>query len=226
MKLFNLFRKKQKLEEKTNKTSDDFLIEKIELTPNAFHDVSKKQYMKEVQDYFDLEKYGFGISEDQKIKVFVGDINSEKEINFSDHLLVVGNVKSKWVNLTSENYRDSGGSLFVTGNIESDYFSNDFEKFVMLNGSLIVEKIINTEFENSFLYVKKDLVTEYFHGIDIEAEVLGNVKMNYGWGCCLSNEKKIFPKNDLNTSMKFLGIDENCNSEIMNKIIKNRIVEG
>ncbi|WP_291720688.1 hypothetical protein [Bernardetia sp.] len=195
-------------------------LEKIELLPNVFNEVSERQFFEEVNKYFDLQKYGVGAYNDEKLEIFIGDLYSSSEINLAQNVLVVGNIRAKWINLTSEKIIDSGGYLFVTGNLDCDYFSNDFNKFVFVNGSLIVKKILNTEFEDSCLVVGKDLVTEYFHGIDIWAEVGGSIDINYGWGYCRDFDgKNVFPKNDIMTSLEFLGIDKDFGTEQMNELI-------
>ncbi|MCD8423659.1 hypothetical protein [Tenacibaculum finnmarkense] len=225
MRIFDLFKRKKK---------DIFIdkeveIQKTELIPNTFNTVSKKQFQDKLVKYFDLKKYGFGISPDEKTHIFYGDINNTNEIDFEGHILIIGNLKTNWVNLTSSDFswRDSGGSLFVTGNIQADYLSNDFNRFVMINGSLIIKKIINVEFEDSSLVVNGDLITEYYHGIDIPAEVQGKIEINYGWGYCNDkNSKTILPKNNIENSLKFLNVDKNCNSEQVNGIIKKRITNA
>ncbi|QCE42744.1 hypothetical protein [Psychroserpens sp. NJDZ02] len=222
MRIFDLFKRK----EKDTFIEKEVEIQKIELVPNTFNTVSEKQFQDELVKYFNLEKYGFGISPDERIQVFYGDINNTNEIDFEGHILIIGNLKTNWVNLTSSDFslRDSGGSLFVTGNIQADYLSNDFNRFVMINGDLIIRKIINVEFEDSYLVVNGDLITEYYHGIDIPAEVQGEIKLNYGWGYCNDkNSKTVLPKNDIDNSLKFLNVDKSCDSEQINGIIKKRI---
>ncbi|MCG8237387.1 hypothetical protein [Tenacibaculum finnmarkense] len=224
MKIFNFFKNKKVVAKKGDITKKKN-IEKKELTPDYFHIVSEEQFKEELTKYFDIEKYGFGISPDENIKIYIGDIEEQKEIDFEGHILIIGNLKKQWINLTisDSSIFDGGGSLFLTGNIESDYFSNDYGRFVMIGGSLLVTKIINTEFENSSLIVNRDLTTEYFHGIDIWAEVKGNIKIDYGWGHC--NDKSnmvVLPDNDIETSLLFLNLDNNCNSEKINGLIKKR----
>lgn len=219
MSFLNFFKKKKEIADTTVRT-----IKKVELIPNTFTTVSKGQYEEEIKKHFDLEKYGFGLEENQKIQIHLGDLTSKfDELNKSEHLLVIGNINTKWVNLTKDNYYDSGGSLFVTGDILTDYFSGDFGKFILINGSLTARKILNIEFEDSLLDVGGDLTTEYFHGIDIWAEVKGRIEIEYGDGYCMNAEgKSIMPKNDLEASLKFLKINKNDrNSTKINEIIKN-----
>jgi len=219
MGFLNFFKKKKKTTPPVIRT-----IKKVVLIPNTFTTVSKGQYEEEIKKYFDLEKYGFGLEENQKIQIYLGDlINNFGELNKSEHLLVIGNINTEWVNLTKNNYNDSGGSLFVTGNILADYFSGDFGKFILINGSLTARKILNIEFQNSLLDIGGDLTTEYFHGIDIWAEVGGRIKIEYGDGYCINAEgKPILPKNDIETSLDFLKINEHDrDSTKINEIIKN-----
>ncbi|WP_338762309.1 hypothetical protein WAF17_17350 [Bernardetia sp. ABR2-2B] len=215
MKLFNWFKDKQKQDTEEEKT-----VDKIELLPNILHTVSKEQFVEEINKYFDLKQYGIGVSDNEKTQIFVGDLDNSIEINSSQNLLVIGNIKSEWVNLTSKEYSESEGSLYVTQNVDC----NDFGKFLLINGSLLVKEIINTEFENSCLIVNADLCAKYFHRIDIWADVKGNIRMNYGWGYCKNNKgESITPKNDITTSLNFLGVDEGCDSFAINEIIVGRV---
>ena len=93
----------------------------------------------------------------------------------------------------------------------------------MINGALIVNKTINTEFEDSTLIVNGNLTTQYFHGIDIWANMQGNIDIDYGWGHCNNKENKaVFPKNDLETSLLFLNCNRECDSEKINGLIKQQ----
>lgn len=206
--------------------TDQSPVINIELVLNQFNKVTKEQFEQEVQKYFNLETFGSLVSESATPKIFIGDVDSSglQEVNQSDHLLIVGNIKGDWVNLASKIDSQSQGSLFVTGNVELDYFSSDFGKVIMINGSLLVKSILNTEFEDACLIVNKDLITEYFHGIDIWGDVKGYAKMDYGWGYCLDSEGKVvLPKNDFETSLAFLEIDESCDSKIIDQIIQEKV---
>ena len=229
MGIFDLFKRSKKVKVNDVPIEKEIEFEKVELIPNTFLTVSKQQFKEELSNYFNLEKYGFGIATNEKIRIYKGDIFDINEIDFDGHILIIGNIKTRWVNLKSSNYpiQDGGGSLFVTGNIEADYFSNDFNKLVIINGSLIASKILNTEFEDSCLVINGNLKTEYYHGIDIEAEVNGNIEIDYGWGSCTNKDSKaILPKNDIDTSLNFLNVDKDCNSESINEIIKMRVANA
>ncbi len=219
MKLFDFFKKKKQVQ---NIKEEPKIIEDVELTPNKFHIVSKYQFTKELEKRFDLEQYSFGMSNDEKAGIYIGDINDhiDFDFNFNGNLLIVGNITKKSINLTDS----EGGFLFITGNVIGDYFSNGYSKLVMINGSLTINKILNTEFENSCLVVKKNLTTEYFHGIDIWADVKGKIDIDYGWGYCNDKNNNIIqPKNNLDKSLKFLNVTEDCDCEIINGIIINQI---
>ncbi len=219
MKLFDFFKKKKRVQ---NVKEELKIIEDVKLTPNEFHIVSKHQFTKELEKRFDLEQYCFGMSNDEKAGIYVGNIddNIDFDFNFNGHLLIVGNIMKQWINLTESN----GGFLFITGNVIGDYFSNGYSKLVIINGSLTIKKILNTEFEDSCLVIKKNLTTEYFHGIDIGADVRGKIDIDYGWGYCNDKNNNIIePKNNLEKSLNFLNVTKDCDCETINEIIINQI---
>ncbi|PHS31848.1 MAG: hypothetical protein COA95_05010 [Methylophaga sp.] len=194
-----------------------------EIKENIFIAATRKQFVDELSKFSFLSNYKAWVDEtydewdENEFQIYVGDVKSDEIIKFDAlNLLVIGNIQSNWLS-TVNNYEigyDEGGSLFVAGDIDCNYFSNHYGKLIVIEGSLKASKILNNAFQDSTLIVKNNLVTEYFVGLDIWAEVGGVAEMTYGDGYCLpigytdAMDQSIKPKYSESDSHKFLKIED------------------
>lgn len=210
---------------------------------NKFISVSRNQFIEELSKLTFLDNYQTSVgqaydeTDENEFQIYIGDIENDKTLTFDAlNLLVIGNIKAKWLNTTNNDELgyDEGGSLFVTGSVDCEYFSSHYGKLIVIGKSINVNKILNNAFQDSALIVQNDLTTEYFNGIDIWAEVGGKVNMKYGEGYCLpigytdAVKQWIKPIYNEQQSLDFLGINENdedfgaYTEYLVNKIIKKR----
>ena len=210
---------------------------------NEFISVSREIFIKELSKHPFLDNYKTWVDEtydetDQnEFQIYFGDIENNENLSFyALNLLVIGNIKTKWLNAKNneELGYDEGGSLFITGTIDCDYFSTHYGKLIVIGESIIAVKILNNAFQDSALIIQNNLTTEYFNGIDIWAEVGGKATMTYGDGYCLpigytdAVKQWIKPLNDERKSLNFLEIDYNDEEygayaeTVVNNVIENR----
>ncbi len=206
---------------------------------NQFISVSRNQFIEELAKFPFLAHYKDWINEtydesdETEFQVYIGDINNNNTQKFDAlNLLVIGNITAKWLSAeNNDELYDEGGSLFVTGNIDSEYFSNHYGKLVVIGKSMKVSKILNNAFQDSTLIIQENLSAEYFNGIDIWAEVGGNIVMKYGEGYCLplgytnALNQQIKPAHNRQESLAFLGVSnaDEVDSEILiYKIMKEK----
>jgi len=240
MKIWNLFKREKKVEKQQQITlkENNYLLENInkKITPNTFTSVSRRQFIQTLSKHnFEPEQW-FGSAEyahnPDEFQIFAGDIEKEGELRFGAmNLLVIGSISTTWLNTINET--SEGGSLFVTNAVECDFFSNYYGKLTVIGGNLHAKKIINNEFYDAALVVKKNLKTEYFHGVDIWAEVGGSITMSYGNGYCLPigydnpSKQHIKPQYDKAVSKAFLGVNddtqENINALILSKLTNYKL---
>jgi hypothetical protein len=136
--------------------------------------------------------------------------------NFSPpgfHTLIIGNLIVN--GLVDLHYRDAdeGGSFVIIGNVSCNAFANDYSKGTIIDGDLNARDFIVNAYEDSGLWVTKNLKTKFFFGKDVWAEVGGHVDMEYGDGYCLpigytnASEEAIRPRHDVETSLQLLDMD-------------------
>ena len=246
MRKFNLFKRTKappkkepkkkepkKREGVTKEIIDDLFNEPItKATPNTFMNVSRKRFVEELaklgfepEQWFGTVDYAHASDEFQ---IFVGDIEQKGTLRFKAmNLLVMGSISTEWLDAANE--IGEGGTLFVANQVICDFFSNYYGKLVVVGGDLHANKMINNEFYDAALVVKKNLKTAYFHGVDIWAEVGGNIEMTYGNGYCLPigyddpGKQHVKPQHDYRASKEFLGIKDDDN-ESLNVWIESKLV--
>jgi len=235
MKIWKIF-KREKNSEKQPKVLDEENSQLYqgpieEITPHTFTAVSRRQFIQALSKHNFAPEQWFGSAEythtPDEFQIFVGNIEKEAELRFTAmNLLVIGSIHTTWLNTINE--ASEGGALFVTNEVVCDYFSNHYGKLTVIGSDLRAKKIINNEFYDAALVVKKNLKTEYFHGVDMWAEVGGTIEMMYGNGYCLPigydnpSKQHVKPHHDQAISKAFLGVDddtqENINALIASKL--------
>ncbi|MCU0438234.1 MAG: hypothetical protein MUC49_09970 [Raineya sp.] len=89
-----------------------------------------------------------------------------------------------------ENYED-WGYMMIIGNVTCDNFSNIFQNQIMIEGNLIVNNTLLNNFAGSSLIVYGNLKATLFYGLDIWAEVSGQVEVDYCYGTILTTKSTI-----------------------------------
>jgi hypothetical protein len=112
---------------------------------------------------------------------------------------------------------ESGGLFVVFGNVTCNILASDFNKAAIIDGDLSARDLIVNNFDDSGLWVTRNLKTKFFYGLDIWAEVGGTAEMHYGDGFCLpigwndeglrtnAARHAIKPRHDVGTSMRLLN---------------------
>lgn len=80
---------------------------------------------------------------------------------------------------------DEGGGLIVVGHVRCRAFAGHYGKITLIDGDLRADEIVLNAYQVSALTVMGDLVTRFFYGRDLWAEVGGRVAMKAGEGYCL-----------------------------------------
>ena len=130
--------------------------------------------------------------------IYHGDLISEGAIEFGvTNVIVMGKVKAKVLSLSNEKSGlDEGGSFFAYGDVECDYFENHYGKMTVIAGSLTVHKILNADYDDSVLFIHKDVTAEYFHCPMVWINAKGKAKFTYGEGSCLPLVDEIYDDHD------------------------------
>jgi hypothetical protein len=90
---------------------------------------------------------------------------------------------------------DSWGDLLIFGNVTCENFSSSDYHHIMILGDLMVEKVLLNSFMKSALTVYGNLKARYFHGLDIWANVGGQVEIEHCNGTIFSTENLFeYPK--------------------------------
>lgn len=190
---------------------------------NKFIPVSRDTFIEELSKHPFLNNYKTWVHEtydgtdENEFQIYIGDIENSEILTFDAlNIIVVGNIKTKWLNAVN-NYDlgyDEGGSLFITGTVECDYFSNHYGKLIILNDSLLVNRILDNAFSDSTLIIRYNLTAEYFNGLEMWAETGSFIDIQYGDGFCLplgytnAKDQAIRPTHSEKESHKFLGIQD------------------
>jgi len=204
---------------------------------NAFISLTREQFITELLKFPFLKDYKSSVPatddelDEEEFQIYIGDIESDEVLRFNAcNLLVVGNIKAKWLDAQYKDDGDEGGSLFVMGAVTCDYFSTYYSKIIAIAGDLKAHRILNNAFEDSALIVKGDLTTEYFYGVDVWADVEGTAYMEYGNGYCLpmgwpeTSRETFEPEHSESQSRAFLGLaEEEYLPETINQIIEQRV---
>ncbi len=130
--------------------------------------------------------------------------------------LVVGNLTvSGFIDLANDYDRgfDEGGLFIVLGKVECRVWAGEGGKCAFVDGDLLARDLLLNAYEDSSLVVSGTLVTHFFYGVDIHAEVGVGAVMEYGCGYAMlehpdEDPVQIEPRHDEDASMALLDVDD------------------
>lgn len=148
------------------------------------------------------------------------------------HAVLIGDLLvDGHVDLKSPMDEIEGGSFVVIGDVKCIAFANDYSKGTIIDGDLTATDLIVNAFEDSGLWVTRNLKTKFFYGVDIWAEVGGRAEMDYGDGYCLPigyqhpKVERFDPRHDVKTSLRrlaFTGDGRLGPSEFLSRLEKGK----
>jgi len=198
----------------------------VEVTKQEFEKVMKQVGSEAFQKQYDRF---FHPSRKNGYYIHIGDISSDGMLQaLGCYVLVVGNIKAKFVNVCDP-MKSESGEFIVIGNIECDYFTNWFGKTVFIDGNLKVNKVASVGQDDSATQIFKDLQAEFYHSSNGWADVAGKASLKYGLGYTLpfeyedAEEEATEPQHSEEESAAFLGttVEEIEDGDFMIELFAN-----